>query len=106
VKSAIIDGEVVVPASDGTTDFAVLQKVLGAGKAWLRFLFWASRNVGWASPRLPLMQTENTSLRFIGNQAEQTGYVRIWFGQSQLSISKGTGVRHASLKVSWRSQPT
>jgi bifunctional non-homologous end joining protein LigD len=32
VKSAIIDGEVVVPAADGTTDFAVLQKVLRAGK--------------------------------------------------------------------------
>jgi bifunctional non-homologous end joining protein LigD len=32
VKSAIIDGEVVVPAADGTADFAVLQKVLRAGK--------------------------------------------------------------------------
>ncbi|QDM15169.1 hypothetical protein FNL53_03725 [Tardiphaga sp. vice278] len=31
VKSAVIDGEVVVPAADGTTDFAVLQKVLRAG---------------------------------------------------------------------------
>jgi bifunctional non-homologous end joining protein LigD len=28
VKSAIIDGEVVVPAADGTTDFATLQKEL------------------------------------------------------------------------------
>lgn len=31
-KSAIIDGEVVVPAEDGTTDFSVLQKVLRADK--------------------------------------------------------------------------
>jgi bifunctional non-homologous end joining protein LigD len=31
-KSAIIDREVVVPAEDGTTDFAVLQKVLRAGR--------------------------------------------------------------------------
>ena len=30
-KSAFIDGEVVVPAADGTTDFSVLQKVLRAG---------------------------------------------------------------------------
>ncbi|WP_441252666.1 ATP-dependent DNA ligase [Tardiphaga sp. 71_E8_N1_1] len=31
-KSAIVDGEVVVPAEDGTKDFAVLQKVLRAGR--------------------------------------------------------------------------
>jgi bifunctional non-homologous end joining protein LigD len=31
-KSAFIDGEVVVPAEDGTTDFAVMQKVLRAGR--------------------------------------------------------------------------
>lgn len=28
VKSAIIDGEVIVPAADGKSDFAVLQKEL------------------------------------------------------------------------------
>jgi len=31
-KSAIIDGEVVVPAADGTTDFSVLQKAMKSGR--------------------------------------------------------------------------
>jgi bifunctional non-homologous end joining protein LigD len=41
VKSAVIDGEVVVPAADGTTDFAVLQKVLRAGKTSERLVMYA-----------------------------------------------------------------
>jgi bifunctional non-homologous end joining protein LigD len=40
-KSAIIDGEVVVPAADGTTDFAVLQTVLRAGKASQKLVMYA-----------------------------------------------------------------
>jgi bifunctional non-homologous end joining protein LigD len=41
VKSAIIDGEVVVPAVDGTTDFAVLQKALRAGQPSGKLVMYA-----------------------------------------------------------------
>jgi bifunctional non-homologous end joining protein LigD len=40
-KSAIIDGEVVVPAEDGNTDFSVLQKVLRAGKSSDQLVMYA-----------------------------------------------------------------
>jgi bifunctional non-homologous end joining protein LigD len=41
VKSAIIDGEVVVPAADGTTDFAVLLKALRAGQPSEKLVMYA-----------------------------------------------------------------
>jgi bifunctional non-homologous end joining protein LigD len=40
-KSAIIDGEVVVPAADGATDFSVLQKVLRAGRPSDKLVMYA-----------------------------------------------------------------
>jgi bifunctional non-homologous end joining protein LigD len=40
-KSAIINGEVVVPAEDGTTDFAVLQKVLRAAQPSNQLVMYA-----------------------------------------------------------------
>jgi bifunctional non-homologous end joining protein LigD len=49
VKSAVIDGEVVVPAEDGTTDFAVLQKELRAGRPSNRLVMYAFDHV----PRRP-----------------------------------------------------
>lgn len=41
VKSAIIDGEVVVPAADGVTDFSVLQSELRAGRPSNRLVMYA-----------------------------------------------------------------
>jgi bifunctional non-homologous end joining protein LigD len=55
--SAIIDGEVVVPAEDGTTDFAVLQNELkGRSKKIVMFAFDLLYLNGYDLRKLPLFE--------------------------------------------------
>jgi hypothetical protein len=48
----------------------------------------------------PLRNTQDASLSFVGNQAEQSGGVGILLSQCQLAITEHAGVRHASLNAS------
>jgi bifunctional non-homologous end joining protein LigD len=71
-SSAIIDGEVVVPAADGTTDFSVLQNELkGRSNKIVMIAFDLLYLNGYDLPRLPLIQRKQLLKKLVTGTAVQ-----------------------------------
>ena len=70
--SAIIDGEVVVPATDGTTDFSVLQnEIKGKSSKIVMVAFDLLYLNGYDLRKLPLMERKALLKKLIANTAIQ-----------------------------------
>jgi bifunctional non-homologous end joining protein LigD len=71
-RSAIIDGEVVVPAADGTTDFSVLQNELkGASGKIVMVAFDLLYLNGYDLRKIPLLERKAALRKLIANSAIQ-----------------------------------
>ena len=71
-SSAIIDGEVVVPAADGTTDFSVLQNELkGKSSKIVMIAFDLLYLTGYDLRKLPLIERKSHLKRLIEKTATQ-----------------------------------
>jgi bifunctional non-homologous end joining protein LigD len=100
--SAVIDGEIVVPASDGTTDFSVLQNELkGSSKSIVLVAFDLLYLNGRDLRKLPLSQRKAELKKIIGGTDIQfSESFEIDGGETRASsASKGSSPRSATASI-------
>jgi bifunctional non-homologous end joining protein LigD len=99
-RSAIIDGEVVVPASDGSTDFSVLQNELkGTSDKIVMVAFDLLYLDGYDLRKLPLDERKAHLKRLIGNTAIQFSESFEIDGQQMFKHACGVGLEGVVSKV-------
>src|SRR4030081_1385367 len=98
--SAIIDGEVVVPAADGTTDFSVLQNQLrDKSKSIVMVAFDLLYLNGYDLRKLPLIERKAHLKRLIAKSAVQFGESFEVDGPEMFQHACGLGLEGVVSKV-------
>jgi bifunctional non-homologous end joining protein LigD len=94
IESGILDGEIVVLAQDGTSDFQALQNVMSAGRddQLVYFVFDLPYFDGYDLTSVPLLERKAVLKRLLGSEAKKLGAIRY---SDHLDADGATVLAHA-----------